>query len=137
MTGENKCIDAGANFNPSNFTYDYQLLRSCLEEFNWKTPESYCNAFADAGDFSAVYLFLMVDSVNFKRCLPAYVGMSTRLSQRWSGHNIIPELKFNQIWVQRWFLKVPTPDLRAVESRYIQTLNPPWNIVGRSRGVQK
>jgi len=119
----------------SFLTYDYQVLRRDLEGCGWRTPQTYCNKFSAAGDFPAVYLFLLVDIKETKAARPAYVGMSTRLAQRWSGHPILHELSGMNLWVQKWFLRQPKRDLRSVEAVNIERFDPPWNVNGRRRGV--
>lgn len=115
--------------------YDYRNLREELEGSGWLTPQTYCNCFDSPGEFSAVYVFLLVDPLEFKSALPAYVGMSKNLLQRWSGHPILRSLSDSDLWVQRWFLKVQEENLRSVEGQYIRKFNPPWNISGKVRGV--
>ena len=119
----------------SILTQDYKQIRSTLEAEGWNTPQTYCNCFDEAGDFPAVYVFLLVDPLHYKTARPAYVGMSTRLSQRWMGHSILAELEEVGPWVQQWFLKTPKAELRAVEAQNIARFDPPWNVIGRRRGV--
>lgn len=120
---------------PSFLTFDYVILRDGLEREGWETPQTYCNSFGEAGDFPAVYMFVLVDHMNMKISRPAYVGMSTRLSQRWSGHEVLSELEDMDAWVQRWFLRVPRCKLREVESFNINKFDPPWNVIGKKRGA--
>jgi hypothetical protein len=118
-------------------THDYQDLICGLESEGWRTPQTYTSsAFDSDADFSAVYVFLLVEREFYLRARPAYVGMSTRLSQRWSGHPILAELEALDVYVQKWFLRVPKQDLRKVEARNIRRYDPPWNVVGRKRGLE-
>lgn len=106
-----------------------------LKAQGWRTPQTYCGCFDEAGNFSAVYLFLLMDKETFSECAVAYVGMSKRLLSRWHGHNILPELEASPYWTQKWFKRVQPAKLREVEAEYIRRFDPPWNIIGRSRGV--
>lgn len=101
----------------------------------WKTPDTYNNHFDMPGLFPAVYLFALFDPDRFDKALVAYVGMSKQVSARWAGHNILPELRESQYWPQRWFKRVKPAQLRVEEARLIQAFDPPWNIIGRRRGV--
>ena len=116
-------------------TIDYPALRDRLACEGWRTPQCYSNSFDSAGDFPAVYMFILVNSETFLTARPAYVGMSTRLAQRWTGHPVIAQLDSLGPWVQRWFLRVPKQQLRSVEAANIQRFEPPWNVIGRRRGV--
>ena len=115
---------------------DAQELTNALKKEGWRTPQTYCNCFDEAGNFPAVYLFLLVDPQTYRDCAVAYVGMSKRLLSRWNGHNILPQLEASPYWTQRWFMRVPAPRLREIEAEYIQRFDPPWNINGRRRGVK-
>ena len=128
--------DSRQKFNTQVLTYGYQSLRKSLEDEGWRTPQTYCNRFAEAGDFPAVYMFMLVDQWDYSVARPAYVGMSTRLAQRWSGHEISRQLDEQSLWVQKWFLETPKQELREAESTLIKKFGLPWNIVGRQRGVQ-
>jgi len=116
-------------------TFDYLDLRSDLRNEGWRTPQCYSKDFGATGDFPAIYAFLLVDNMEFKRARPAYVGMSKRLAQRWSGHPILTELDEVGLWVQKWFLRVPMENLRIAEAAHISRFDPPWNVIGRKRGV--
>ena len=135
MTAKSQYTDSESDYKPAILTYDYQALRKELEQSGWRTPQTYCNFFAEAGDFPAVYTFLLCDRWDYSVARPAYVGMSTRLSQRWCGHEILRELEGCNLYVQRWFLPTEKGELRAVERSYIQKFSPPWNIIGKERGV--
>lgn len=137
MPFEGTYTDSESDFKkiPRHRVVPYRLVRAELEGDGWKTPDTYCRAFDYQSDFSAVYLFLLVDQYDYLSASPAYVGMSTNLAQRWSGHPILNDIDMNGVWVQRWFLRVPHTDLRSVENSYIQKFDPPWNISGRKRGI--
>lgn len=120
---------------------DAVALRRSLVGGGWKTPNTYDNCFSEPIDGAAVYLFLlhgwdMQDGFhNFDRSLVAYVGMSKRLSQRWSGHPVLRDIEATGRYVQRWFFPTDACDLRVHESELIRTYDPPWNIQGRKRGL--
>jgi hypothetical protein len=101
----------------------------------WRSPDTYGQYFEPAGEFPAVYLFSIFDPEDFDRTLIAYVGMSRALERRWAKHNILPEINASRYWPKRWFKRVDTRALRSVERDLIQQFDPPWNIVGRRRGM--
>ena len=112
-----------------------QELRAELVSGGWKTPCTYAREFSEAGNFPAVYLFALVDREDHQRALVAYVGMSTCLKRRWDTHNILPELEACAHWPMRWFRRMDRAALREAERALIHRFDPPWNIVGRRRGV--
>jgi hypothetical protein len=135
MPFEHEYGDSTPKIKTNFLTFDYLALRGDLEREGWRTPDCYSKTFDAAGDFSAVYLFMLVDRMEYKAARPAYVGMSMRLAQRWSGHPILTELDDVDAWVQRWFIRVPRSELRTVETANINRFDPPWNVIGRKRGV--
>lgn len=114
---------------------EFLALRDYLIADGWKTPDTYSNHFAAIESLSAVYLFLMVSGGSFDSGVVAYVGMSTNLKQRLSAHEIFAQIDRPEVWVMRWFKPVPQASLREVEAAYIAHFNPPWNIIGRPRGM--
>lgn len=135
MSVKDEYRDSTSRSNTHKLTYGYRPLRDSLEASGWRTPQTYCNFYADAGDFPAVYMFMLVDQWDYKIARPAYIGMSTRLAQRWCGHEILRDLEAQGLWVQKWFLETPKAELRKVESALIKKFDPPWNIIGRTRGI--
>ena len=115
-------------------------LRSELEGAGWLSPDTYCRFFETPTNEPAVYLFMLWDDETLgmrdARAFVAYVGQSTKLAQRWTGHPVYAEINGPGVWVQRWFMPTEKPLLRARERELIQRFDPPWNIVGRSRGVR-
>jgi excinuclease UvrABC nuclease subunit len=65
-----------------------------------------------------------------------YVGMTTQLKSRMSGHEILKAIP-DEFYVMRWFLRTDERELRSVESALIKKYNPPWNISGKARGLIK
>lgn len=114
---------------------DAQTVRSMLVRDGWVSPDTYSNCFRTITDIPAVYLFLLYRGENYQRALVAYVGMSTNLSQRMSGHEILAQISVPGCWAMRWFKPTQRQDLRMLEREYISRFDPPWNIVGRRRGV--
>ena len=113
-----------------------QPIKKYLIDRGWRTPDTYGKEFAAAGDFPAVYLFLLHETEYYNHGMVAYVGMSKMLAQRWCGHDILRQLPSSFDWYrQRWFILTAEDALRDVEKHYIQKYNPPWNIVGKARGV--
>lgn len=114
---------------------DFKTLRDELVSDGWKSPDTYSNEFAEITNKPAVYLFLLFNKWSFEKALVSYVGMSTKLRQRMAGHPILAETNTPDRYSMRWFKPVSACDLRLVESRYIAKFDPPWNIIGRPRGV--
>ena len=115
---------------------DAQKVHGVLVEDGWCSPDTYCNFFAPFIDNSAVYLFLLHRrSDDYRTAMVAYVGMSTRLTQRMASHDVLPELYTPDCWPMRWFKPTPAEKLRETERKYIVRFDPPWNIVGQRRGV--
>jgi hypothetical protein len=113
----------------------HRNFTNALVADGWRTPDTYTECFESISDFSAVYMLLLVETEFFRKSMVAYVGMSTQLSRRLSGHPILRELSQTEHWPMRWFKPVPRSDLREVEAHYIRTLDPPWNLSGRRRGA--
>ncbi len=101
----------------------------------WCSPDTYDSFFKPITDGPAVYLFMLHKMETFNEVIIAYVGMSTTLRQRLRGHNILPELSRPGYWPMRWFKPIEKQKLRDIERQYIHKFDPPWNIVGRCRGV--
>jgi hypothetical protein len=115
---------------------DLQTIQSSLISDGWLSPNTYSSHFSSPESKPSIYLFMLVDTDDFKRALVAYVGMSENLSQRLCVHEIKRELNQTKFWVPVWFKPIPSDDLRSVELNYIQKFNPPWNILGKRRGLQ-
>lgn len=114
---------------------DARKFKNNLYDDGWRSPDTYDNAFLSPIDGSAVYLFLAHNEM-FDRAFVAYVGMSTNLVQRFSGHSIYRELCQSPYWPQRLFKPMDECALRDAERDLIQELDPPWNIACRKRGVE-
>jgi hypothetical protein len=97
-------------------------------------PDTYTNSYGEPQSKPAVYLFLAYPRDSYTEAFVAYVGMATRLDKRLEGHEVLREVR-KGFWVCRWFKPTKFPHLRDVERSYIQRFNPPWNLVGRTRGV--
>jgi hypothetical protein len=125
----------GQTANGRGALKDAQAIQRELIAEGWFTPNTYGNCFRPITDGSAVYLFLMYRHGCFDKALVAYVGMSKKLSQRLSGHPVFSEIDTPERWVMQWFKPVQPQDLRKTEAHYITKFDPPWNIIGRPRGV--
>lgn len=110
-------------------------LQASLIEDGWRTPNTYGNDFAEPHPGPGVYLFLMGRDLWFQDGLVAYVGMSRNLVQRLSAHPTRAEIDKAAAWVSTWFKAAPASDLRGVELQYIRQFDPPWNIIGKKRGL--
>lgn len=105
-----------------------------LEADGWLSPDSYGKDFAVADDIPAVYMFLAVDDYPDGPFEIAYVGMSTKLANRWATHQTLRKIRDRHEWVQRLFKPTPREALRSVERHYIRHFRPAWNIIGRVPG---
>lgn len=101
----------------------------------WVTPDTYSLEFAPLIDGPAVYLFLLHEAEEYRKAVVAYVGMSDRLRRRIASHNILPLLHKPGYWPMTWFKPAALDSLRETEKAYIRRFDPPWNIVGRVRGM--
>lgn len=110
-------------------------LKASLSADGWKTPDTYSSEYEQVPSSAGVYLFLLYTDEFFHRAQVAYVGMSVDLRRRWNGHEILAQLEEAGCWTQRWFKAVRPADLRKIEASYIVKFNPPWNIIGRPRGI--
>lgn len=118
------------------FSQNYCTTRADLIKEGWRTPNTYGgHEYQEPGEFSAVYLFLAVDVVDTETCEPLYVGMSQNIVARWRAHPTLREVQQQFRYVQKWFLPVEIAELRHVERQQIQRFNPPWNIIGKRRGM--
>ncbi len=121
---------------------DARKASALLVDDGWFCPDSYTKYFSPIIDESAVYLFQLynAEDLSFTKALFAYVGMSTRLKFRLSGHEILRQIQdqysWPHYWPCRWFKPTKIDDLRAVERSYIERFNPPWNIIGKRRGIE-
>ena len=110
-------------------------IQKLLESDGWKSPDTYCNHFAEPSAISSLYLFMMIKTECFDEALVAYVGMSTNLEKRWNGHEILTQITKPGVFIKRWFKPTPVDKLRSTEKSYIHQFNPPWNVIGRPRGL--
>lgn len=114
---------------------DVDVIDRWLLQRGWQSPDTYGQAFAEHGDFPAIYLFSIINRENYGQAVVGYVGMSVHLSLRWDKHNVLPELRRLPYFIKRWFLRMPASDLRSAEKEAIAHFSPPWNIVGKRRGM--
>lgn len=101
----------------------------------WKTPNTYGNEYATIENEPAVYVFVAVDDYDFLRSFVGYAGMSVKLRQRLTGHPVKAELDDLGLYVTTWFKPTLASDLREFERACIQRFVPPWNIIGKPRGL--
>ena len=115
----------------------YERLRDLLYTKGWRTPNTYSEHWDQIPAGPGVYLFLECDLDSHPvqgRVL--YVGMSTNLALRHRSHEVAYELAKTIRFFQTWFLPIADEGcLRSIERDLIATYNPPYNIVGRRRGV--
>ena len=117
-----------------------QPFKQALAADGWQSPDTYCNYFAPLENKPGVYLFLLhkpyaEGMLGFDRVVVAYVGMSRHVKTRLATHDVLPKIETPDAWVMRWFKPTPLKALREAEGEYIRRFDPPWNIIGRSRGV--
>jgi hypothetical protein len=120
---------------------DARNLRLSLADDGWFSPDTYSRQFMEIIDGPAVYLFLAYQNdvgsniPTYGTAMVAYVGMSMRLSRRLDGHQILSEVQRAGFWPMRWFKPTLGTELRTTERHLIKKFDPPWNILGRCKGV--
>lgn len=121
--------------------YEARPFQENLATLGWHTPDTY-DVWCDLPtDEPAVYLFFVYGcepkygTPDFERAFVGYVGMSKRLKRRWACHPTLREIDRQSPYLQRWFLRTDVGELRAKERALIEEFDPPWNIQGRSKGV--
>lgn len=110
-------------------------LKDALSADGWRTPDTYGREFKPAPSGPGVYLFMLYTDEFYRSAQVAYVGMSIDVRRRWMGHEILAQLQSAGQWTQRWFKPARPADLRRIETAYIVKFNPPWNVIGRPRGL--
>ena len=102
----------------------------------WRCADSYARYFDTVPEAPGVYLLIAYDFDNGRPPFVAYAGMSLCLARRLGlGHEIINQITDDKFWPQRWFCQFGGNEIRAIERAIILTLNPPYNIIGRKRGI--
>lgn len=115
----------------------FSSLRSSLISDGWRSPDVYSNLFEAVPDSSGVYLILAVNRFFYDNGFIAYVGMATRLIRRiTTNHEMMRVVEQEGLWPQRWFRLEKPKLLRQRERHYIETYDPPFNVVGRRCGVR-
>jgi excinuclease UvrABC nuclease subunit len=103
----------------------------------WLTPNTYDHNFAEPSG-SGIYLLcqrkIWYDHSGKVRFKILYVGMSKNLRLRIEGHSVLSELRESFEDVVVFFRNYPG-ELRKLERDFIQKFNPPYNIIGRKRGI--
>jgi excinuclease UvrABC nuclease subunit len=103
---------------------------------SWLTPNTYNGNFAyPSGRGIYVLAARKIDYEKKKvRHKILYVGMSLDLRRRLSGHAVLLELRdrFGDVVI---FFRNYKSDLRKLERHFIHLFNPPYNIIGRRRGI--
>lgn len=119
----------------ADYWQDARELSVWFQEDGWWSPDTYARHFRELPTRPAVYVLMPYCREFYARAFVAYVGMSIDVQRRLAGHEVLREIKSPSVWVKRWFKPTPTPALRDVERRYIQRFDPPWNLVGRKKGI--
>lgn len=114
------------------------MITDTLMTNGWKTPNTY-----DGASFSAlppapgVYLLLHINirlgDPDFGKERVLYVGMSKNLAKRLLTHEVLYAVP--GLYIQKWFIEKPLEDLRIFEREMIEHFDPPFNIIGRRRGL--
>lgn len=118
-----------------SYLQDSKPIQLSLIRDGWRSPDTYSNHFAPVESVSGVYLFLLHEREEYRKAFIAYVGMSKNLEQRLSSHEVYRELEDLNLWIMRWFKELPCDELRKVERDCIGLFNPPWNIIGKRKGI--
>lgn len=102
----------------------------------WRTPDTYGSNYERLPEGPGIYLFSRYDideSEKTYRHKVLYVGMSTNIANRCSSHEI-SRLFDPEIYAQIYF-QHHSENLREIEAKYIKLFDPPFNIIGRPRGM--
>jgi len=114
-------------------------IRRSLVDDGWVSPNTYSNReYGIITSQSAVYLFLIYNqsvSECYDKAFVGYVGMATNLEQRLLNHSILKQISDSGLWPMKWFKPTEAKNLRETERNYIHYFDPPWNIIGRRRGL--
>lgn len=104
----------------------------------WTTPNSYDPGSADPKG-SGVYLLCqrrlgVYYGTKRNRYKILYVGQSRNLASRLSGHEVLRELqeRFDDVVI---FFRNHSSRLKERELELIRHFNPPYNVIGRKRGL--
>lgn len=111
---------------------------AALIRTGWQSPDTYTRAYSPVPTWPGIYMILAhdIDCSAVRAAFIAYIGMSSILSQRIdSSHEIWQQIARDGYSPQRWFHKTTIAELRVVERALIERYDPPYNIVGRKRGV--
>lgn len=119
---------------PSPDLVKTMALKEALIDEGWRSPDTYCAHYEPAPAAPGVYLFLLFLDEFFHKSQVAYVGMSIDIQRRWVGHSVLRLIQ-PLGYTQRWFKPERPAELRSTEASYIAKFNPPWNIIGRPRGI--
>lgn len=122
-------VALGRNFD------GYLAVRDLLIGAGWFSPDTYCDHFEPLPDGPGVYIFVAADLGSMVARV-AYVGQSKRLRRRLVVHEIRTLIEQEDFWAQRWFRPVPLDALRTTERQYIEHFDPPYNLIGRRRGLR-
>ena len=106
-----------------------------LVDDGWSSPDTHDNFYSPISEIPAIYLFLLHERTFYEKAIVGYVGMSRNLLQRLSSHEVLAEIRCGDFWAMRWFKPTARPELRRTEKEYIAKFDPPWNIIGRQRGI--
>lgn len=106
--------------------------------YGWRTPDTYLScAFSNIPESPGVYVLegFRDDEVGQKPLGALYVGKSLWLNRRLYSHPVRNELNRENIWTRRWFKTLRADQISASERALIALLNPPYNIIGKRRGL--
>jgi excinuclease UvrABC nuclease subunit len=107
-------------------------------------PENWKEIYLLVPEVPAIYVFVHVFFSNLKRKIKyrvLYVGMSTNLRHRLSGHPVkrtlrdweVPEKFMEYNYYKVFYLPCPEFDLREKEKWFIKAFQPPLNLVHRTK----
>jgi excinuclease UvrABC nuclease subunit len=88
-----------------------------------------------------LYLFALTDvsrNIPQLETLVAYVGKSRNVFKRQIGHEVRRLIQSEispDLALELWFKSMPEQNIHDEEKRYIRLYNPPYNIIGRKRGL--
>ena len=117
---------------------DPNRLTNILEDDGWRTEQTYSKNFTQVPTSSGVYLVIAYEPGDLcarGEASVLYAGMSTNLAKRKSGHAVISEIDATGRYPFFYFKEYPREEIRIIERNLIQKYNPPYNIIGKRRGL--
>lgn len=124
-------------YRPGSNWFSSQEICDSLKGDGWSTSDTYGNSWRPLPDGPGIYVILLHTRIKPFDAIVAYVGMSTCLENRLSRpHEVKDTLWSDDHWPMVWWKSCENVSARDCERHYIHTFDPPYNLIGRRRGLQ-